>query len=250
MSYEVNGRVIEPGADLYGAFLPRADLSGVELMGASLQHADLQDADLEHADLYGADIQDADLRGARLQDANLTYAKLDRADLQDADLERAKLYRASLCYADLRGANLRDADLYGADLEGANLTGANLTGANLTGANLTGADLKDSTITHKQIKSADGGCIVKIGKTHKEVIPTLLEEISFRVDTEVKETPENKDRIIARLEQLSSDVAHLAGISKQETPAKTVLAAIEASNLTPEIMELVSDAVLDCADME
>ena len=46
------------------------------------------------------------------------------------------------------------------------------------------------------------------------------------------------------------DVARLAGISKEETPAKTVLAAIEASNLTHEIMELVSDAVLDCAEME
>ena len=84
----------------------------------------------------------------------------------------------------------------------------------------------------------------------KEVIPALLEEISFRMDVEVTETPENRDKIISRLEQLSSDVASLAGISKEKTPAKTILAAIEASDLTPQIMELVSDAVLDCADME
>jgi hypothetical protein len=70
------------------------------------------------------------------------------------------------------------------------------------------------------------------------------------MDVEVIETPDNRDRITARLEQLSADVAHLSGISKEETPAKTILSAIEASNLTPEIMELVSDAVLDCADME
>ena len=70
------------------------------------------------------------------------------------------------------------------------------------------------------------------------------------MDVEVTETPENRDKIISRLDQLSSDVARLAGISKEQTPAKTVLAAIEASNLTSEIMELVSDAVLDCAYME
>ena len=137
-----------------------------------------------------------------------------------------------------------------ANLKGANLKEANLKNANLFRANLTGAILTGATITRGQIKRADGSRVVKIGKTHKEVIPALLEEISFRVDTEVTETPENRDRIRARLEQLSSDVASLAGISKEKTPAKTILAAIEASNLTPEIMELVSDAVLDCADME
>ena len=78
----------------------------------------------------------------------------------------------------------------------------------------------------------------------------FLAKIDLKLDVEVTETPENRDRIIARLDQLSADVARLAGISKAETPAKTVLAAIEASNLTPEIMELVLDAVLDCAEME
>ena len=87
-------------------------------------------------------------------------------------------------------------------------------------------------------------------KALKADIGAFLSEIDFKIDVEVKETTENQDKIIARLEQLSSDVANLAGISKEETPAKTILAAIEASNLTQQIMELVSDAVLDFADMD
>ena len=172
------------------------------------------------------------------------------ADLAGAYLAGAYLVDKNLQGANLQGANLRGAWMGDADLTGADLTGADLTGAFLKGANLYGANLRNAKITPEQIKSADGGRIVKIGKTHKEVIPALLEEISFRVDTEVNETPENRDRIIARLDQLASDVARLAGISKEATPAKTVLAAIEASSLTPQIMDLVSDAVLDCAEME
>ena len=173
--------------------------------------------------------------GADLFGVQLTNKNLSSADLSDAILAKACLSFANLSFANLRGANC----------DAANFDGANLEGANLTGAILTGA-----TITRGQIKRADGSRVVKIGKTHKEVIPALLSEIDFKIDVEVKETPDNRDRIITRLEQLSADVARLAGISKAETPAKTVLAAIEASNLTPEIMELVSDAVLDCADME
>ena len=87
-------------------------------------------------------------------------------------------------------------------------------------------------------------------KPHKTDISIFLSEIGFKVDVEITTTLKNQDKIVARLDQLASDVARLAGISKEETPAKTVLAAIERSNLTPEIMELVSDAVLDCAEME
>jgi hypothetical protein len=86
-------------------------------------------------------------------------------------------------------------------------------------------------------------------KSRKADVPRFLSEIGFKIDVEVNVTPENQDSIEARLDQLASDVADLAGISKQETPAKTILAAIEASNLTPEIMELVTEAVFDCADM-
>ena len=209
----VNGYRISPGADLRGA-----DLTGADLSRAKLKGADLTGADLEEVDLYGADLSGATLRNVHLS-----------------------------------AAYLADADLIGADLTGADLRGTDLEDADLTGADLTGADLRNTNITPEQIKSADGsrvGKTTKIGKALKKVIPDFLEEISFRVDTKVKETPKNRVRIIARLDQLSSDVASLAGISKEKTPAKTILAAIEASNLTPQIMELVSDAVLDCADME
>ena len=128
---------------------------------------------------------------------------------------------------------------------------------NLAGATLSDAYFDLTSITPEQIRSADGSGSSADGsgssgirKTPRKVIPDFLSEIDFKIDVEVKETPENRDRIIARLEQLSADVARLAGISKEKTPAKTALAAIEASNLTPEIMELVSDAVLDCAEME
>ena len=70
------------------------------------------------------------------------------------------------------------------------------------------------------------------------------------MDTEVIETPENKDRIIARLDELSADVARFTGISKAETPAQTILAVIAATSLTHLILDMVTEAVLDCADME
>ena len=131
---------------------------------------------------------------------------------------------------------------------------ADLRGADLRGADLTGANLYGTMLTKEQVASADGslGSGIHTDKMDKRrgAVPDLLAEIDIKLDVEVKETPENLDRIIARLEQLSSDVARLAGISKEETAAKTILAAIEVSSLTPEIMELVSDAVLDCADME
>ena len=167
---------------------------------------------------------------ANLEDANLESVSLNSADLRRAYLVNANLHRAQLGRANLEGANFHKADLLEADLREADLEGATFVGANLRGALFS----KDKPFNPE-------------GKTQ---VSTLLEEISFRMDVEVIETPENRDKIISRLEQLSSDVARLAGISKQETPAKTALAAIEASNLTSEIMELVSDAVLDCADME
>ena len=192
-------------------------------------------ASLEFEDLTGADLSGADLHGANLHDTNLFKAKLILADLTGADL---------------RDANLGGARLSGAKLRNADLTGADLTGADLTGADLTYANLSGARITEAQIASADGSLVGKKERPAMKIIQSFLNEIDLKLDVEVIETPENQDSILARLEQLSSDVARLAGISKAETPAKTVLAAIEASNLTLEIMELVSDAVLDCADME
>ena len=186
------------------------------------------------AKLYGAYLKGAYLRGANLEKADLGRADLGRANLEGAVLTRAVLRHANLSRANLSGAILSHANLYAANLEGANLTGADLSTANRTSAKIS----KD------QIKSADGTGVLS------KILSDFLAEIDFKIDIEVKETKENQDRIIARLDQLSSDVARLAGISREETPAKTVLSAIEASNLTPQIMDLVSDAVLDCADME
>ena len=187
--------------------------------------------------------------------ASLTRAVLDGENLAGADLTAASLYRAELGGADLRGAILAKADLEGADLSGADLRGANLRGAdlrraNLAGADLTGASLDSTAITAKQLASADGSGVPTLSRANKLGVRSFLAKIDFKIDVEVNETPENWDRIIARLDQLSADVANLAGISKKKTPAETVLAAIEASNLTQQILELVSDAVLDCAEME
>ena len=95
----VNGRAIEP----------KADLSGADLRDADLRGADLSDANLSDANLRGADLSGADLRGADLSDANLSDANLRGADLSGADLSDA----------DLRNANLRGANLPGADLSDA-----------------------------------------------------------------------------------------------------------------------------------
>ena len=234
----VNGHKIEPGADLAGA-----DLQGANLQSADLQQANLSDADLYQANLGGANLQNANLRGADLRGADLRGANLQYANLESADLQDALLCEAKIINADFGGANLREANLYRVDFKDVNLAGATLSDAYF--------DL--TFITPEQIRSADGsGRSGRSGirKTPRKVIPDFLSEVDFKIDVEINETPEKREMILARLDQLSADVARLAGISKEETPAKTVLAAIEASNLTLQIMELVSDAVLDCADME
>jgi uncharacterized protein YjbI with pentapeptide repeats len=202
---------------------------------------------LVDAYIAGRPLRNANLQGANLKGATLRYSDLAFATLRGANLEGANLICAELPGADLRGANLRGANLSAADLTGADLEGADLTGADLTGAKIMNAYLMRAKITREQIHQAVGMTVAESGGA---VVPKFLEEISFRLDVEVNETPENRDMITARLDQLASDVANLAGISKQETPAKTVLAAIEASNLTSHIMEMVCETVLECADME
>ena len=173
---------------------------------------------------------------------------LEDANLQYSNFEGANFAGANLVAADLKNSVFDGAYFFMATLEDTNFSGSSLDGADLTGANLSGTE-----ITKEQRKSADGKGVPKAARLAdlpSAAVPSLLSKIAFKIDVEVKETPENRDKIIARLEQLSTDVANLAGISKEETPAKTILAAIEAGDLTPQIMELVSDAVLDCADME
>jgi hypothetical protein len=61
--HEVNGYMIGPGADLFGAGLEGADLSG---------------ADLNEANLYEADLNGSDLGGALLSGANLIGARANK----------------------------------------------------------------------------------------------------------------------------------------------------------------------------
>ena len=75
----VNGFLIGPGANLYGADLRGANLYWAKLEGANLRGANLYGANLDGANLYGADLQGADLQGANLQWANLQGADLEGA---------------------------------------------------------------------------------------------------------------------------------------------------------------------------
>ena len=82
----VNGFLIKPFADLWGA-----DLSGAMLRWAKLQNANLSGADLSGADLWKADLSGADLSGADLSGADLTSADLWKADLTGANLDGATI---------------------------------------------------------------------------------------------------------------------------------------------------------------
>ena len=92
----VNGFLIKPFADLWGADLSGADLSGADLSGAMLRWAKLQNANLSGADLSGADLWKADLSGADLSGADLSGADLTSADLWKADLTGANLDGATI----------------------------------------------------------------------------------------------------------------------------------------------------------
>ena len=83
---EVNGYMIEPGADLSGADLSGRNLSGRNLSGADLSGADLSGADLSRARLTRADLTRANLRGANLKGANLRGANLKGA-VADTDTQ-------------------------------------------------------------------------------------------------------------------------------------------------------------------
>ena len=87
----VNGFLIKPFADLWGADLSGADLSGAMLRWAKLQNANLSGADLSGADLWKADLSGADLSGADLSGADLTSADLWKADLTGANLDGATI---------------------------------------------------------------------------------------------------------------------------------------------------------------
>ena len=66
---EVNGYMIEPGADLRRADLSAVNLAGADLSAVNLEGVDLNGAWLEGTDLPGADLSRANLWGANLEEA-------------------------------------------------------------------------------------------------------------------------------------------------------------------------------------
>ena len=267
------------GANLSGAWLRWASLFGATLTGADLTGADLESTRFWCADLSGVvltdkQLQDGDFSGAIIDGvrhgyispafdktlrelikkedyARKVYENIDADDFYDDYVEAAdELIR---CIMD---STQRALDIMMPSGEHRlqvikelrNVAGA-IYAYNDNESDEPSASLADNLIYYLDVafrKILDPTTTEAL----KANIAAFLSEIGFKLDVEVTVTPENQDSILDRLDQLSSDVARLAGISKEATPAKTVLAAIEASNLTLQIMELVSDAVLDCADME
>ena len=272
------------GANLAGADLTGAWLRWASLFGATLTGADLTGADLESTRFWCADLSGVVLTDKQLQDGNFSGAIIDGVrhgyispafDKTLRELIKKEDYAREV-YVNTDVDNFYDDYVEAADelisrimdstqralaimmprgehrlkviKELRNVAGA-IHAYNDNESEDPSADLADNLIYHLDVafrKILDPTATEAL----KANIAAFLSEIGFKLDVEVTVTAENQDSILARLDQISSDVARLAGISKEDTPAKTVLAAIEASNLTPEIMELVSDAVLDCAEME
>ena len=187
----IDGYLIGPHADLYGADLNSVDLSGANLTGAFLKGANLTNANLAGADLTIANLTGADLSaailtnvksvhitatgtpptlptdwqlsgtgyligpGADLTGADLRFENLTNSNLSGANLTSAKLNGSNLTNSNLSGANLTSAKLNGLDLTGANLDGANLKYANLTGADLSDANLTGADLTYVNLTGAD-----------------------------------------------------------------------------------------------
>jgi hypothetical protein len=273
-------------ADLSGADLTGADLTGALLRNALLHGADLTNAQISEAKLSGARFWCADLTGVLLPEGLLETGSLSGAIIPGAPPSYSNL-ATDKTLKDLRGEvaywreiynNTDCDDDYETYVDNAEklihrlyrYVERALAIVNPRGAHRERVIASLKCLAHSVLDYTDDSSDNSAVSQRDEIIYSLdgvynrivsvpdrqsgvaafLSEIGLKLDVEVEETPENGDSIAARLDQLASDVANLAGISKQETPAKTILAAIEASNLTPEIMELVSDAVLDCADME
>jgi hypothetical protein len=275
-------------ANLAGADLRDADLRGADLRFANLFGADLRGAQLSEAKLQGARFWCADLSGVALTRGQLTEASFSGAILVDAAFNYINKASDTAIEKALRAADVNRAEYNKIDsdddyehyIETAEaliscifdciestlwiamprgeqrlevIKQLRFVAAAINAYNDCESDEPQDWLCENLITYLDRAFYTILNpiakKSRKADVPRFLSEIGFKIDVEVNVTPENQDSIEARLDQLSSDVADLAGISKQETPAKTVLAAIEASNLTPEIMDMVINAVFDCADM-
>lgn len=146
----VNGCLIQPNTQCYGADLSGADLSGADLTLARLAFARLTRANLSDARLVIAGLSNTDLRGAVLTRADVRGANLSGSNLSGANLVDADLSGGPLGVA---GAELEAANLEGADLEGADLSRADLSRADLSAANLRHADLRGTRFCHTTMPS-------------------------------------------------------------------------------------------------
>ena len=274
-------------ANLAGADLTGADLTGAFLVNALLYGADLTNVRISGAELRGAAFLCADLTGVVLPEVLLETGSLSGAIIPGtqptyknlATDEKLKDLRKKAAYAREIYNNTDCDDDYDTYIDNAEKLShwlyqcikQALAIVNPRGAHREHVIAALKSLAYSELDSTDDDSensrasqcddtiycldsvynhIVKSPAVIKAGVAAFLSEIALKLDVEVTETPENKDRITARLDQLASDVANLAGISKEDTPAETVLAAIEASELTQQIMELVLDAVLDCAEME
>ena len=274
-------------ANLAGADLTGADLTGALLINALLYGADLTNVRISGAELRRAAFLCADLTGVVLPEGLLETGSLSGAIIPGtqptyknlATDEKLKDLRKKVVYAREIYNNTDSDDDYEAYVDNAEklihwlyqCIKQALAIVNPRGAHREHVIAALKSLAYSELDSTDDDSensrasqcddiisdldsiynhIVRSPVVIKAGVAAFLSEIALKLDVEVNETAENRDRIKARLDQLSSDVANLAGISKEETPAKTVLAAIEASDLTPQIMEIVLDAVLDCAEME
>jgi len=276
-------------ANLAGADLRDADLRGADLRFADLFGADLRGAQLSDAKLPGARFWCADLSGVALTRGQLTEAaSFSGAILVDAAFNYINKASDTAIEKALRAADVNRAvydkidsdDDYEYYIETAEaliscifdciestlwiamprgeqrlevIKQLRFVAAAINAYNDCESDEPQDWLCDNLITYLDRAFHTILNpvtkKSRKADVPRFLSEIGFKIDVEVNATPDNQDSIEARLDQLSSDVANLAGISKQETPAKTILAAIEASNLISEIMDMVINAVFDCADM-
>lgn len=278
------------GANLRHANLHGAHLDHAELVGADLHNADLSSAILNEANLKDANLDRACLFATGLWRTNLENTKINygtggvKRELENARKnakDARSRFEAAMFEDAMQGSFLYDDIIeagtplieYLYDVVNAALIMTAHKGGDRSEINdaLHEVDTWWAVFTRSDFEetfsdaaagrlaalqrvlplvNALDDAILIIEERGLERIPDFLEEIDFKLGIEVRETLKNRDSIAARLNQLASDVANLAGISKEETPAKTVLAAIEASKLTPQIMELVADAILDCAEME
>ena len=161
----VQGYIIGPSVDLYGARIVNATLTNMDLSDSDLTGATLTNSDLSGTDLSGASMVRMAAAGSKFVGSDLTRANLSRANLTSSNLQTATLTDADLAGATITGANFGNATFNG--IKSGKLVGnpsalptgyevrngyfvgvdANLTNAVLTGANLAGVNLSQARMT-------------------------------------------------------------------------------------------------------